>query len=336
MKLKTQEIAGFVARPPRGVPGALIFGTDAMRVAIKRQDLLQALLGPNAEEEMRLTRMSGADLRKDGTLLMDAIKAQGFFPGPRAAFVEDATDGAAEAIAAALNDWRDGDAQIVVTAGQLTPRSSLRKLFEGHPTAATLPIYDDPMGRDQIEAELKRAGLPLPDRDAMSHLMGLAQELEPGDMRQTLEKLALYKRGDVTPLTADDIVACAPVSTESDVDDLLAVVADGRVGEIGPVMRRLQAQGMQAVGLAIGATRYFRTLHGVAAGANVRLPANYKVRDRMQRHARKWGTAKLEQALEVLVDTDLALRSGGQTAPQLAQMERALIRLAMLGGRADG
>jgi DNA polymerase III subunit delta len=42
--------------------------------------------------------MSGGDLRKDGSLLLDAIKAVGFFPGPRVAFVEEATDGLAETV----------------------------------------------------------------------------------------------------------------------------------------------------------------------------------------------------------------------------------------------
>jgi DNA polymerase-3 subunit delta len=40
----------------------------------------------------------------------------------------------------------------------------------------------------------------------------------------------------------------------------------------------------------------------------------------------------LEGALSVLVDTDLTLRSS-QQAPQLALMERALIRLAMMAAR---
>jgi len=49
------------------------------------------------------------------------------------------------------------------------------------------------------------------------------------------------------------------------------------------------------------------------------------------RQAQGWGADRLETALTLLTDTDLQLRSAGQTAPALALMERALIRLAMLG-----
>ena len=87
-----------------------------MRVALKRQEVIAALIGPEGEAEMRLSRIPGGDLRKEPTLLIDAVKAIGFFPGPRVAFVEEATDVAAPAILAALEDWAEGDAQIVVTA----------------------------------------------------------------------------------------------------------------------------------------------------------------------------------------------------------------------------
>jgi DNA polymerase-3 subunit delta len=41
----------------------------------------------------------------------------------------------------------------------------------------------------------------------------------------------------------------------------------------------------------------------------------------------------LETAISALTDTDLQLRSAGQTAPAMALVERVLIKLAMLGKR---
>ena len=43
-----------------------------MRVALKRQEMIAALVGPQGEEEMRLTRLQGADLRKDPEVLVRA------------------------------------------------------------------------------------------------------------------------------------------------------------------------------------------------------------------------------------------------------------------------
>lgn len=338
MKLSARDASAYFRKPDPNGAGILIYGGDAMRVALKRQDVIKALVGPNGEEEMRLTRMSGADVRKDPALLGDAIKAQGFFPGPRVAFVEDATEAVAKAIIPVLKDWAQGDAQIIVTAGQLAAKSSLRKLFESHPSAYAAGIYDDPPTRDEIEASLRDAELNNVGRDAMDLITNLAREMAPGDLRQTIEKLGLYMRGETAEVTIADVEACAPLSNEADLDDILNVVADLKAAEIGPILSRLYAQGTQPVALCIGAMRHFRQLHTVAsdpggAGSGIgrlRPPVFGPRRDRIMRQASTWGRVRLERALGTITDADLTLRSAN-TAPDRALVERMFIRLAMLG-----
>ena len=340
MKLSAREAARYFARPERGRAGLLIYGPDAMRVALKRQEVIAALLGPNAEEEMRLTRLAAAELRGDPAALSDAVKARGFFPGQRAVFVDEATDALADTIGAALQDWQEGDAQLVVTARQLTPRSALRKAFEGHANAYAAAIYDDPPGRDEVEAMLAKAGLTSIDRAATGALLDLAASLDPGDFRQTVENLSLYKLSESAPVSVEDVAACAPRSTEADADALLHVVAESRPDRIGPILRRLEAQGATPVSLCITATRHFRQLHAAASDpegparglSRLRPPVHFKARDRMVRQAQGWGQRNLETALELLIDTDLQLRSS-QRAPQMALLERCLFRLARLGER---
>ena len=341
MKLSARDANKYFAKPGPSRTGLLIYGPDTMRVSLKRQEVITALIGPEGEEEMRLSRIPAGNLRKEPSLLLDATKEISFFPGPRVAFVEDATDTAAPAILAALEDWTPGDAQIVVTAGQLKATSKVRKAFEGHSNAYAVGIYNDPPTREEIEAELARSGLREVERDAMTDLSNLARELDPGDFRQTLEKLALYKLNDAAPVTSEDIVNCAPTSTEAALDDVLNIVAEGRAAELGPVLRKLQSQGITPVTLCIGATRHFRALYtaasdpgGASAGiARMRPPIFGPRRDRMLRQAQGWGAAKLEQALTILTDTDLMLRSAGQTAPAMALVERMFLRLAMLSRR---
>ena len=338
MILKGAEAARYFARPDPGKPALLIFGVDPMRVAIKRQDVIAALIGPQGESEMRLTRIPAADLRKDGALLADAIKAQGFFPGPRVAFVEDATDSLTPILSNALQDWRAGDATIIVTAGGLTGKSALKTLFEKHPSALCIGLYDDPPSREEIEEALKKAGLTAIDREAMTDLTSLARTLDPGDFRQTLEKIALYKYRDTSPLTPAEIAALAPATVETEVDDLIAAVADRKPEAIGPLLRRLEAQGTLPVSLCIATMRHFRALHaavsepgGPAAALGRMRGINYKARDAMIRQAGNWSQKRLEDAIAHLVETDLTLRSASR-APAMAVMERALLKLTWLRG----
>lgn len=333
MKLTGREATRFFAKPDPGKIGVLIFGKDSMRVALKRQEVIAALIGPQGEEEMRLSRIPAGELRKDPAQLLDALKEISFFPGPRVAFVEDANDlAAAEAILNALTDWRPGDANLVVTAGDLKPTSKIRKAFEAHPNAFAAALYDNPPTREEIETDLARAGLTRLADGAMHDLTALARDLQPGDFRQTLEKLALYKRGDDTPLTGADVAACAPASTEAALDALLNVVAEGRDSELDPVLKKMQAQGANPVTLCIGATRHFRSLYTAAAnpGGRVFFPGDYKQKERMARQAQTLGIDRLEKALTHITDTDLKLRSAGQHAPAMALVERMLIRIARM------
>ncbi|MGR3490709.1 MAG: DNA polymerase III subunit delta, partial [Shimia sp.] len=271
----------------------------------------------------------------------DAAKAVGFFPGPRAVFVDGVNDQHLDAVKGALAEWQPGDAQIVLTAGALQKKSKLRKLFEDHREARVAAIYDDPPSRADIEAELRKAGVPGLSRDGWGALEALSKALDPGDFRQVVEKLALYKLDDPNEVTVEDVEAIAPQSVEAGVDDLIGVTANGGAHQIAPLLARLEAQGITPITLMIGLGRHFRQLHAIAAdpggpGAGIgklRPPLFGPRRNAALAQAQRWGKHKSEAALSQITDTDLALRSGGQTAPQMAQVERLLVRLAMMGGR---
>ena len=328
MILRGTEASRYFAKPDAARPGLLIHGSDAMRIALKRAEVIAALIGPQGEADMRLSRLAGGDLRRDSSLLHDALTSPGFFPGPRAVWLEEATDGLTDTIAQALRDWRPGDGVLVVTAGNLTGKSALKTLFDKHPAAISIGLLEEPPSRHEIDAELKRAGLARIDEAAMADLTRLARSLDPGDFRQTLTRVALFKYDDPAPLTSAEVASLAPATIEAEVDDLIHAAADFRVAEVGPLMRRLEGQGTSAVSICIAALRHFRSLH--AAACEPGKPRLFGPRrDAAQRQAQAWGIRLLEQATSLLVETDLTLRSASR-APTHAVMERALIRLAMM------
>lgn len=339
MKLSGQAALRYFARPEPDRAGVLIYGADAMRVALRRQEMLAALLGPGAEEEMRLTRLPAASLKADPAAAHDAMKAVGFFPGPRAVFVEDAGDAHAGPLSQALAGHAPGDAQIVATAKALGKSSALRKAFEAHPAAFAIAVYDDPMGRPELEAALAAAGVTA-SAQAMADLSALALALEPGDMRQMIAKLGLYMLGTDAAAGPADIAAVAPLTVEAETDAVLHAAAEGQSGRIGPLVARLSGQGTQAVGLCIAAARHFRALHaakihpkGPGAGlAAQRPPVFGPRRDRMQAQVRMWRLDRLERGLRLLTETDLTLRSA-TPVPGMALMERTLVRLSMMADR---
>jgi len=132
--------------------------------------------------------------------------------------------------------------------------------------------------------------------------------------------------GADAPLSIEDVIACAPASTEEALDDAVRALADSDIERIGPSLGRLAAQGANATSLCIAATRHFRALHQVTSHPGgpdqglsaLRPPVFGPRRDAMSRQARHWGR------------TDLQLRSGS-TYPAMPLIERAFIRIAMRG-----
>nr|WP_238941292.1 DNA polymerase III subunit delta [Jannaschia sp. Os4] len=323
--MRGAQVARFLRKPEKGTGGALIFGEDAARVSDARALLIRALAGEGAEEEMRIARVTPSDLRDTPSIISDELRATGFFPGPRVVHVDGITETQAKPVLAAVADRAEGDAALVVTAGNLKKGSKIRKAFEAHPSLYAVALFDDPMTGEELTAAMADAGVEA-TAEGRAALEALAVELTPGAVRQVLEKVALYADG---PADAEAVRLMAPATVDAEADAAILAAAEGRVAEIGPLVRRLAAQGVTPVTLVIGATRHFQMMHGAAAGAG---SAWGRHRDAAQRQARAWGARRIEAALAVLMDADLTLRSASK-APQMPVAERALLRLASMAGR---
>lgn len=339
MKARAADFERALKAPSTEVPGYLLYSSEPTLASDARRRLLAALLGPGAEDEMRLTRLQAGDVRKDGALVSDGLKAQGFFPGPRVVLVDEATDAVADAIRAALADWQAGDATLVVSAGALGPRSRLRKMFEDHDRALAVAFYPQAPDRRMVETLLSQKGVLVDGPDTLAALVEIGAAEGPAGLADVIEKLSLFLAETDTPADLTTVQALAPAQSPAELDAVLAHVADARLTDLGPALARLFDQGTAPVTVCLTATRHFRALLKVAtdgggprAGvAKLRPPVFGPRRDQIVAQASRWGSDRLEKALGVLIDTDLTLRSAGRTAPDRAVVERALIRLTMLG-----
>ena len=86
MKLTGKDAASFCLNP-KPAPAILLHGEPESKILRKYQSISERLVGENAKTEMRVTELSGAEIRKDKVLAIDATKAIGFFPGPQMVFI---------------------------------------------------------------------------------------------------------------------------------------------------------------------------------------------------------------------------------------------------------
>ena len=217
---------------------------------------------------------------------------------------------------AALADWRAGDATLVGRRRRPQPANALRKAFEAARSAVAIGVYDDPPGG----ATRSRRRSPAPGSAgstarASPRSRRWRRRSDPGDFAQLVAKLGLYKRGDRRRSPHADVEACAPAAAAGRASTPWSgSPPDGETGRLAAAIRQL---GGSPTTLTIAAGRHFRTLYargaggrGVEAGLARARPPVFGPRAGADGGAGAGLRGeRLEQALALVVDAELMLRS---------------------------
>src|SRR4051812_37128436 len=140
MKYTAAQLATYLKRPDAGLRAFLVYGPDDGLVR-ERAEALGRSVAERLDDPFRVTTLAAAQLAGDPARLADEAAAMSLMGGRRVVQLRGAGDGLAGALGAVLN--APGDALIVVEAGELAARSSLRRLFEAAGNAAAIACYAD-------------------------------------------------------------------------------------------------------------------------------------------------------------------------------------------------
>ena len=199
----------------------LVYGPDAGLVAERAATLTDAFAGKR-KGAVEVVRLDDKDLAEDPARLEVELRTIPMFADGKVVRVAPGARLDVPMLKTLLDAPLAG--ALVIEAGALRPNSALRKLFEGHKTAAALPSYSDERSVSElIDEELDRANLKI-DNETRSYLMarlGADQAMS----RAEVAKLALYAadRGSVTVGDVDAIVGdSAEIAVENFVYDVSA------------------------------------------------------------------------------------------------------------------
>lgn len=337
MKVAPRSIDSFLQKPGPEIVAVLLYGPDTGLVR-ERGDKLVASIAGGLDDPFRVSNVMLASLRDEPSRLRDEVEALSFGGGRRAVRLRDAADGAAGAVELLLGSAVAAGIA-VLEAGDLGPRSALRRLFETAENAAAVPCYRD-AGIDLqklIADTLKVAGLQA-DRDALAYLT----ECLGGDRsltRRELEKLISYMGpgtdNAVRPVTLADAEACIGDSSAASLDDLVFAAGDGKLAELETVLDRVLAEGVNPIPLLRAVSRHFQRLQLVISGGDVegaiarlRPPVFFQRVPRFRAQARRWRAPAVAAALGRLVQAELECKRTGWPAATIAR--RTVLEIARL------
>lgn len=339
MKIAAGRADAFVAAPDEGIRAVLLYGPDIGLVRERTTTLIRAVAS-DASDPFRVCELTAAAMREDPARLASEAAALSMTGGRRVVSVSDVTDALASSFERLLADelW---DALVIVGAGELGPRSNLRKLFEGSRRVAALACYQDD---GAALAEVIRSSLGHYDidatREALAHLLDRLGVDRRVTLRE-LEKLALY----VGPGGTVDLAAAELMVGDSagrSLEDVAFAAGSGDRATLDLALVQAEQEGTSPVAVLRAASRHFerllRAADMVSGGSTVegamkalRPPVFFKRAVPFGEQLRRWGRPQLVAVLDRLMEVELRCKTTG--APAEALCARAMFEIAQAGVR---
>lgn len=323
MKLTSKQIPAHLKAPAKDCWATLIYGPDEGQVREYARDIAKAVV-PDPNDPFTVVELSEESLKEESARLNDELFALSMLGGQRLVRLNASGEAAAKILAEIYDAGTQPEAYLLVTAGELTPRSGMRALFERHAKLAALPCYKDEAY--QIDAligqKLREANIRA-EREAMHYL---AANLG-ADRRVTLselDKIVLYC-GEGGQLALDDAIDLVGNSAELTLDDLCNALADGNIRGVDRIMQKLMRENTQPIQILRALQRYFLRLHLMASdmrqhGKSAEQAINevkpkvfFKQVPVLRRQLELWKQPMLERALLMLTKAEQASKETGSS-----------------------
>ncbi len=334
MKLTGAKIEGFLRMPDPKARAILVFGPDEGLVRERAGHLGKTVLD-DLSDPFRVVELSANVLKEDPARLTDEAMAMAFGGGRRVVRVRQLGDAGAAACRSFLEHDHPPEALVVIEAGDLTPRSKLRKLFESAKNAVAIPCYADDARTlpDVIRQSLAQHGLDI-ERNAMA-LLEQSLGADRSVTRNELDKLALYM-GSEKHVTETHVRAVIGDSAAMGLDDVIYATASGDTERLENTLARVLADGLNPVQIIRATQRHFQKLHmtlGNMANATpatqamraLRPPIMFMRADAFRRQLTLWPLHKLSRAFDILIQAEIDCKTTG--LPAAAITGRALLTL---------
>jgi len=327
VRLLPSRIAAFLQRPDPEIRAVLLYGPDE-GLARERAAAVARSVCPDLKDPFRVAELTAAALTLDPARLADEAAQLSLVGGRRVVRVRGAGDGLAKLFAEFLNGT-PGEAFVVVEAGELPSRSSLRRAFEGASSAVAIGCYPDtPRDLAAVVRETLSAHRVTASRDAGQFLV----EHLGGDRlltRSELEKLVLYV-GEGNRVELDDARVSISDTAALELEHALMAAAEGDSERVDRVLGRVFQEGESPVSVIRALLRHLQRLHALTAqltgGASVdevlrgaRPPIFFKQEESFRRQLGLWTEGRLRAHLDRVAKAELNMKTTGFPAETICR-----------------
>ena len=277
MKVSNSNVESFLANITSNVKTKcfLIYGPDRGLVRERVKKIIGNLVDdPN--DPFRVIPLLSDFISKNPFHLSDTLRSESLLGGLKVVWIKEGSDAITDSVNYILNDSLDNI--VVIEAGELGPRSKLRKECEAANTAASIACYLDDTAKLSFLAkrQLDESGLSI-TQNALVYLVSLLGS-DRERSRNEIEKLALYKKeGEIT---TNDIAVIIDDSSAVSVDQSIFAIFSGEIEAGLKLMDQISHDVGSFITIIRSAQNHARRLlfiqSRVARGENIRKTIQYQ------------------------------------------------------------
>lgn len=326
MKLSYRDIEPFVKSPDKAARVILVYGPDSGLVS-ERVSIMGKTVVADLNDPFNAVSLSAEQLIDDPARLSDEAHAISMMGGDRLIRIS----GAADKLTTLMKEYLNAPSQnalVIMQAGELPAKSTLRKLCETAKNAAAIPCYvEEERDLTRFIGDTVRQNGKNIDRDA---LVWLAANIS-GDrakVRSELEKLMTYKGDEASAISIKDVQAACGMAGAQGFDDLAYAVGGGNAAGALKAYTTLIEEGESFVAVLRVLQNHFRRLHQaqafVAYGMSAKEamgklspPVFFKQEAAFQAQMSRWSRGVIEQTLARLNDLEAQCKQTGMPVETL-------------------
>lgn len=325
MKIAPRDIDQFSKKPDPKARVILIYGPDRGLMKIRSDNVAKSLL-EDINDPFNVVTLSIDKILEDPSSFIDEANSISMLGGSRLIKIQEGND----KIITYLKEYLKNpspDNLVIIEAGDLKPKSTLRSLCESSKVAAALPCYmDDERSIEQIIRQTLNSKELRIDNDATQWLVANINGDRQHIMNE-IEKLSLYSASSDTEtnpknISLSDVQDCIGLAGSQNFDDLIYNVAGGNASKAMVAYSALIDQGIPAVTLIRTMINHFMKLHYiktlVLSGTPIEQALNkltpkifFKQKNAFIAQVNKWQEAELRMIISKLTEQEALCKKTG-------------------------
>ena len=316
MKIQANKVDDFIKNIDNKIRGVLIYGPDEGLVLIRKNEILQKLL-PDYKNSLSLITISNTTIKDKPNIINNEYNSSSLFSSDKKILlIEDAENSISKILEEIFSKTQNSENFIVITAGDLDSKSTLKRFAEYNQYFASLPCYKDDINAiiQIINLKLRKEGFKY-NADVVKYLT----ESFGGNrliILSELDKLITYKDTDKN-LTIDDVKACIQDNSEGNINDFVNNLASLNLEKAYKELQNLYSEGIFPVAIIRTAIAYFIKLqlykYQIQMGITFEEIADrdnifWKQKPIVQQHLYKLSLNNINDILYILLEEECKLK----------------------------